>query len=221
MTRINRILALSIAPLAFAAFVQMPQAEPGFTSLFNGKDFTGWKLANPESFRIEDGAIVANGRAGHAFYDGPFRDHAFKNFELRVDVMTRAGSNGGIYILTGFQEQGFPLKGFEVQINNTYAADPVKTGSLYHVVDIGKPLAKDDEWFTMAIMVKETTISVKVNDVDAITWTQPADWNGTLRRDGTPEFSQRRIGNPGTIALQAHDPKSTVLYRNIRIRPLD
>ena len=133
MPRFNRIVTAAIAPLALAAFVQMPQAEPGFTGLFNGKDFTGWKLANPESFRIEDGAIVANGRAGHAFYDGPFRDHAFKNFELRVDVMTRAGSNGGIYILTGFQERGFPLKGFEVQVNNTYAADPVKTGSLYHV----------------------------------------------------------------------------------------
>jgi hypothetical protein len=34
---------------------------------------------------------------------------------------------------------------------------------------------------------------------------------------GTPG---RRLG-PGTIALQAHDPASTVLYRNIRIKPLD
>ena len=30
-----------------------------------------------------------------------------------------------------------------------------------------------------------------------------------------------RITGPGTIALQTHDAKSAVLYKNIRIRPLD
>ena len=46
----------------------------------------------------------------------------FKDFELRVDAMTRQGSNGGIYILTVFQDQGFGSgsKGFEVQVNNSY-----------------------------------------------------------------------------------------------------
>src|SRR5580765_9077456 len=81
-----------------AAAGQRPSAlEPGFTSLFNGKDFTGWKIGGPaETFKIEDGAIVANGAASHAFYDGPFRNHSFRNFELKVDLMTRAGSNGGV-----------------------------------------------------------------------------------------------------------------------------
>ena len=69
--------------------------------------------------------------AGHAYYDGPFRNHMFKDFELRVDAMTRQGSNGGIYILTEFQEKGFPLKGFEVQVNNSHT-DRVKTGSLFY-----------------------------------------------------------------------------------------
>jgi hypothetical protein len=31
----------------------------------------------------------------------------------------------------------------------------------------------------------------------------------------------RRITGPGTIPLQAHDAKSAVLYKNIRLRPLD
>jgi hypothetical protein len=220
MAPILRVLAVAAAPLALAAFMQAPQIEAGFTSLFNGKDFTGWRLANPGSFRIADGAIVANGTAGHAYYDGPFRNHLFKDFELRVDVMTRQSSNGGIYILTEFQEKGFPLKGFEVQVNNT-GADRVKTGSLYHVLDTGAPLAKDDEWFTETIIVRGMNIAVRVNDQEAINWTQPPGWQGTFRANGTPEFAGRRIGAPGTIALQAHDPKSIVLYRNLRIRPLD
>jgi hypothetical protein len=127
---------LRFSPLLLALLLQAPKTEPGFTSLFNGKDFTGWKVVNPASFKIEDGAIVANGTAGHAYYDGDFRSHMFRNFELKVDVMTRANSNGGIYVLTEFQETGFPKKGFEIQVNNSYVKDRVKTGSLYHVQDV-------------------------------------------------------------------------------------
>jgi len=201
--------------------------KAGWTTLFNGKDFTGWKISKPESFKIENGAIAANGRASHAYYDGSFLNHKFRNFELEVDVMVKAnpngGSNGGVYILTEFEEKGgnvrasgdFPSKGFEIQINNAYARDQVKTGSLYHVADITESPVKDDEWFTFHIVVKDQTITVKVNEQQTVSWTQPADWNGGREGPGrtlTPEG--------GTIALQAHDANSVVYYKNIRIKPL-
>ena len=220
MSSILRAFVVAAAPLVLAALVQAPQPEAGFTSLFNGKDFSGWRIANPASFKIDNGAIVANGSAGHAYYDGPFQNHLFKDFELKIDVMTQPASNGGIYILTEFQEKGFPLKGFEVQVNNS-GADRVKTGSLYHVLDTGAPLAKDNEWFTETITVKGMNIRVQVNNQEAINWTQPDGWDGSFRALGVHEFAGRRIGTPGTIALQAHDPKSVVMYRNIRVKPLD
>jgi hypothetical protein len=202
---------------AFVLQTAAPKVEPGFTSLFNGKDFTDWKVQDPTaSWTIENGAIKANGNASHVFYDGPFRNHTFRNFELKVDVMTRANSNGGIYVLTEWQDTGFPSKGFEIQVNNTYARDPVKTGSLYHVQDIlDTSPAKDDEWFTEHIIVKGNTITVRVNDKEVMTWTQPADWEGGREGPG------RKITGPGTIALQAHDPKSIVHFKNIRIKVLD
>lgn len=219
-------MTLSLGVLLIAAIVQgaVPPIEPGFTSLFNGKDFTGWQIAGPaESFSIENGAIVAKGSASHAYYTGDFRKHAFRDFELKVDVMTRQGSNGGIYVLTEFPEVGgsqrasgrFPSKGFEVQVNNSHT-DRIRTGSLYHVSDnLDQSPARDDEWFTEHIIVKGNTITVKVNDKTVVEWTQPADWNGGREGPG------RKITGPGTIAFQAHDPKSTVYYRNVRIRPLD
>ena len=219
-----KVISLVVMALVGAAQVGAPRVEPGFTSLFNGKDFTGWKIGGPaESFSIRDGAIVATGAASHAYYDGPFRNHSFRNFELRVDVMTRAGANGGVYVLTEFQEIGgnerasgrFPSKGFEIQVNNLQN-DSIKTGSLYHVVDItDQSPANDDEWFTQTITVEGDRIVVKVNNKQVVDWTQPADWNGGREGPG------RRITGPGTIALQAHDPKSTVLYKNIRIKLLD
>ena len=208
---------LKFSPLLLAlVFQAKPTVEAGFTSLFNGKDFTGWKLSNPASWSIEDGAIKANGTAGHAFYDGPFRNHMFRNFELKVDVMTRANSNGGIYVLTEFQETGFPKKGFEIQVNNSYMRDRVKTGSLYHVQDVmDDSPAKDDVWFTEHIIVKDKTITIMVDGKQTVSWTQADDWTGGREGPG------RAIAGPGTIAFQAHDPNSTVYYKNVRIKPLD
>jgi hypothetical protein len=206
-----RLIALFVVALVIQT---TPAVEPGFVSLFNGRDFTGWKLANPASFKIEDGAIVANGTPGHAFYDGPVGNHAFRNFELKVDVMTRANSNGGIFIMTDFQDSGWPAKGFEVQVNNTYARDPIKTGSLYQVSNITEAPAKDDEWFTEHITVQGNMIMTAVNDKMLVHWMQPADWKG-MGDNG----ADKRI-RTGTIALQAHDPNSTVYYRNIRIKLL-
>jgi hypothetical protein len=218
-------MKITVVLIALAAAVQhgAPAVEPGFTSLFNGKDLSGWKVSGAaESFTVRDGAIIASGPASHLYYDGSFKNHTFRNFELKIDVMSRAGSNGGVYVLTEFEEIGgserasgrFPSKGFEVQVYN--ADGGPRTGSLYHVVDIlDQSPAKDDEWFTETITVLRDTITVKVNDKQVVNWTQPADWNGGREGPG------RRITGPGTIALQAHDPKGTVFYKNIRIKLLD
>ena len=192
-------------------------AQQGWISLFNGKDFTGWKIGgDPNTFQVKDGALVANGLVAHAFYDGPVQNHDFKNFELMVDVMTAPNSNGGIYFHTEYQEKGFPRKGFEVQVNTTHR-DPIKSGSLYHVKDIGvddiKDITKDNEWFTEHITVKGDTVTIKLNGKEVVKWTQPADWNGGK------EGSGRALGH-GTIAFQGHDPNSTVHYKNVRIKPL-
>jgi hypothetical protein len=210
MHRLTLILLLAAAPVAFA--------QRGWTSLFNGKDFTGWKIGgNQKTFQIKDGALVANGPVAHAFYDGPFKNHDFKDFELMVDVMAAPNSNGGIYFHTEYQETGFPKKGFEVQVNNTYQRDPVKSGSLYHVKDVGvddiKGLTKDNEWFTEHIIVKGNTVTIKLNKKEVVKWVQPADWNGGKEGPG-------RVLSHGTIAFQGHDPNSTVYYKNVRIKPL-
>ncbi len=189
-------------------------AEKGWTDLFNGKDLTGWKVnENVDTFSVKNGAIVAKGPRSHCFYIGPFNNHVFTNFELKVDVMTEPGSNGGIYIDTEYQDKGWPAKGFEVQVNNSFVKDPRKTGSLYMVQDNEKEVAPDNKWFTEHIVVKGNNITVHVDGKPVVNWTQPADWQGIK---GQPD---RRI-MPGTIALQGHDPGSTVHYKNIRIKLL-
>jgi hypothetical protein len=209
------------ATLAKATIMPMPapptrQVEAGFTSLFNGKDLTGWRAsASAESFTVRNGAIVAQavGAASHLFYDGPVGNHAFRNFELRLDVVTRYRSNGGIYIMTEFQPGGFPSKGFEVQVNNSHT-DRIRSGSLYHVVDLSHIPARDDEWYPMVLRVEGDTITITLKGREVVRWVQPADWAGSY------DFADRKIA-PGTIAFQAHDSYSVTAYANIRIRELN
>jgi hypothetical protein len=202
--------SIALALLGLSAAV----AQDGWISLFNGKDFTGWKVSeHPASFTIRDGAIAAHGERAHCFYVGEAGQHNFKNFELKVDVKADANSNGGIFIHTEYQDTGWPAKGFEIQVNNTYNKDPVKTGSLYHEKDVHEALPKDNERFTEHIGVRGNKVTIAVNGKQTVSWNQPADWNGTS------DFVGRRISS-GTIALQGHDPGSTVYYKNIQIKPL-
>jgi hypothetical protein len=208
-------LLLSVAgSLVFAAGPDA-KLEKGFTKIFNGKDLTGWTKAkeNEDAFQVKDGSIVANGKRCHLYFTGPFKGKPaeFKNFELKVDVMTKTKSNGGIYFHTAYQENNWPDKGFEVQVNNSHG-DWKKTGGLYNVQDNKEPF-QDDVWFTEHIVVKDNHVTVFVDGKKVSDWTQPADWAG-------PKGNPGRKLDAGTFALQAHDPGSTILYTNIRVKPL-
>ncbi|MBN2183126.1 MAG: DUF1080 domain-containing protein [Sedimentisphaerales bacterium] len=185
----------------------------GWKSLFDGKTLNSWKPSeNKETFSVQDGMIVANGSRSHLFYIGPVENAEFKNFEFKADIMTKPGANSGIYFHTEYQETGWPNKGYEVQVNNTHS-DWRKTGGLYAVEDVNEPPTKDNEWFTEHIIVRGKHIIVKVNGKTTVDWTEPEDWEPPSGMSG------RRISG-GTFALQGHDPKSIVYYKNIMVKPL-
>jgi hypothetical protein len=136
----------------------------------------------------------------------------FKNFELKVEVMTETNSNGGIYFHTEYQASEWPRKGFETQVNNTHK-DWKKTGSLYDVVNVREVHARDNQWWTQHIIVKGKQVTLNVNGKTVMEYSEPAD-----AKAGTP-FTRKL--DQGTFALQAHDPGSVVRYRNIRVKALD
>lgn len=177
----------------------------GWISLFDGESLEGWRISeNPESIRVEDGNIVIDGNRAHLFYVGPVENHNFQNFEYKADVMTFPGANSGMYIHTEFQEDGWPSKGYEIQVNNSHT-DWRRTGSVYGIQDVKEAPAKDNEWFTQHIIVEGNKITVKVDD--------------KVINEYTVEEGESKLTG-GTFALQAHDPDSKVYYRNIMVKPL-
>jgi hypothetical protein len=186
-------------------------SEDGFTPLMDGKTFDGWKKAaeNPETWKIEDGAFVARGERCHLFYEGDGK--SFKNFHLKVEVMTERGSNGGIYFHTAFQEKGWPEKGFESQVNVSQK-DWIKTGSLYGLANISSTPAQDNKWWTQEIIVEGSRVTVMIDGVCVLQYFEPEG-----AQPGKP-FTRKLA--EGTFALQAHDPGSVVRYKNIRVKRL-
>lgn len=204
----NRVCVAAATLIILTATFSFAAENDGWICLFDGKTLDGWKASeNPDSFKVEDGQIVVSGPRAHLFYTGDVEDHDFKNFQFKADVMTTPGSNSGLYFHTEYQETGWPAIGYEAQVNNTHK-DPKKTGGLYGIRDVFKAPAKDNEWFTQEIIVRDKQIVIKVNGETLVDYTEPDDVTGG-----------RKLSS-GTFAIQAHDPKSRVFVKNIHVKPL-
>jgi hypothetical protein len=231
------VLLPIVAP--FAADTAKP--EEGFVSLFDGKTLDGWKIGqNANVFTVKDGMIVMEYVAGdqgpaHLFYMGKVNEHSFKNFDLRVEVMTFPCANSGIYFHADYQESDWPKRGLECQVDNSHV-DWRRTGSLYGIRNISwgpeTPPANNKQM---------TTILPKAPVTDNVWYTQEVIYqNGlvTVKLDGKTMFEYRMenadtehalstgaIWLPrGTFALQGHPPMagkgSKACFRNIRVKIL-
>jgi len=205
------ILVVCLVPFLFSC-----SSDSGkWISLFDGETLDGWRIAETQnSFIVENGAIKCNGQRSHLFLEGK----TFKNFEFETEVMTRESSNSGIFIHTEFQEEGWPQKGYEIQVNNSYtgsAKNPElrKTGSIYGIRNVYYNVIGDDEWFTLRIKVVENNVCIFINDVQVVDYIEAEN---AWRPEGREELKL----SEGTLALQAHDPGSTVYFRNLRVREL-
>ena len=195
--------------------------DVAWTSMFNGKDLTGWKSneateEKPGVFTVAEGELKVSGGRAHLFYVGPDGAAKFKNFEFKAKVKTTPGSNSGIYFHTEFQEKDWPKKGFECQVNTTHK-DIKKTGGLYAVKDVlNNAPSVDGEWFDYYIKVEGKHVTIQINGQTTADWTQPDDWDPTK---SLKNMDGRKLGE-GTMAIQGHDPLSTTYYKDLFIRAL-
>jgi hypothetical protein len=171
----------------------------------------------------------------HLYYVGDVNGHSFKNFDLRVDVMTSPYANSGIYFHTEFQQADWPKRGLECQVNNSHV-DWRRTGSVYAIKNISwgpetppadnkesvtimkTPPVKDDVWFTQEIIYQNGAVTVKLNGETVVEYKiEDADAQHNL--------SSGMIWLPrGTFALQGHPPMpghaSKACFKNIRVKVL-
>ena len=178
-----------------------------WTSLFDGTSMEGWEKVGSDSshWQVEDGALCGTGDASMLVCTkGPY-----KNFRYRAEIKINDGGNSGLYFRTS-RRPGF-LDGYEAQIDSTHS-DPIRTGSLYGLCHVYKPLVEPDTWFTYELEVRDdvwrgrevTRIKVTVNGDELYEY---LDFECLFKE--------------GHFAFQQHDPGSKVSIRKVEVLPLD
>ncbi len=101
MIRNSLLLASVLLLFACSGLHKVNGGGSGWISLFDGKTLNGWKFSEkPGTFSIDNGSIKVAGPRSHLYYNGTVMNHGFKNFEVKAQVMTTAGSNSGFYFHT-------------------------------------------------------------------------------------------------------------------------
>lgn len=178
----------------------------GITSLFNGKDLTGWEIYGTEKWYVADGNLVCESGPDKAYgYLGT--DKTFKNFDLTLEFQQEANGNSGVFFRCSIE--GTKITGWQAEV----APPNNNTGGIYESYGRGwliKPAPEKDkalkmgEWNTMRIKAMGDVVTTWVNGQEMIT------------------LEDAKIGAAsGQIALQIHDGGGIkVKWRNIRITEL-
>lgn len=217
MPSLFRPLSLRLATIAalIGGILSASASDGEWVSLFDGETLAGWTPnESPESFRVEEGKIVADGPRSHLFYTGPIGDAAFTDFEFSAEVFVHPRGSSAVYFHAENLGPGWTVRGLPVKITNTRVTQTA-TGGIYHLLETYREVSPvpDGEWFTLRIRVEGLRVHVYLNEALVTDYTQDAS---TLSR-----FQQRhlRLGS-GTFALQCHGPRQRVDFRKLRVRPI-
>lgn len=195
MQRIALGLTLMVGTISRAGDAKV---EEGFTSLFNGKDLTGWIIENKGKFSVKNGAIFLDRGAGWLRSEKVYQD-----FELRLDFrFISKGADSGIFLRASKEGSNWPAKNYQVQTmdNESIAAvfatahDRVK---MKRDADLMRKVRKSGgEWQSYVITVKGDHAEVQLNGAlitiaDGLT-VQPGHI-GLQGEGGQLEFKNLRI----------------------------
>jgi hypothetical protein len=191
----------------------------GFSSLFNGKDLTGWKVnegGKMEVWGAENGILYVQGGGGGWL----MTEKEYSDFELHLEYkLPPEKGNSGVALRSPLK--GTPhIVGMEIQIldddwHKKYykGLKPTQlTGSIYSVVPPSKEVTKPvGEWNKMIIVARGRQVSVTLND------TKIVDAN----LDDYKEQAKKLPGllrKTGHLGLQSHDGR--VEFRHLYVKEL-
>ncbi|MDX1637035.1 MAG: family 16 glycoside hydrolase, partial [Balneolaceae bacterium] len=193
------------------------EAAEGFSSLFNGRDLSGWTGVK-NAYVVENGQLVHKaGASGNIFTEREYGD-----FILRFEFKLTPGANNGLAIRSPLE--GDPaFRAMELQIldNQAEKYDDLAPwqyhGSIYGVVPAERGHLKPaGEWNRQEVVANGSRITVRLNGVTILdTDLQEIDPKNTP--DGRDHPGLMR--SSGHIGFLGHGDE--VAFRNIQVRDLD
>jgi hypothetical protein len=207
------ILALVLLSASLCLSAQAGEPEEG-RKLFDGKTLKGWE-GDENSFRVEDGAIVAGSLKG----DVPRNEflcttQEFADFELKLKCkLVGKGANAGVQFRTKRIPNHHEVSGYQADMREGW------WGKLYDESRRNRVLAgedtavqeklakalKPDDWNDYVIRCEGPRIQLWLNGVQTVDYTE----------------EEKDIAAKGVIAVQIHGgPPSEAWYKDIVIREL-
>jgi hypothetical protein len=223
-------VCLGLAGITAAAQAQ----EKGFTTLFNGKDLTGWvygRRAGGAENKTGKGYQVENGVLFTTKEDGGnlFTEKEYADFVLRFEFKLTVNANNGIGIRAPLEGDAAYV-GMEIQVLDDSGSEYTKLqpaqyhGSIYQMFPAKRGHQKPvGEWNSEEITAKGRQVTVKLNGV-TITDGNLDDVKdeallGKHRDLSKPEGSRGIANTKGHVGFLGHG--AHVEFRNIRIRATD
>ncbi len=173
--RIRNIAFLLVIAMLFQGNVKAQKAEKGWTSLFNGKDLTGWKQLNGKAkYEVVNGVIV-----GTSVLDTPnsflTTEKDYGDFIFECDLMVDNRLNSGIQ----FRSESKPdynngrVHGYQMEIDPSdrrWAGgiyDEARRGWLYpgDLNPVGQTAFRKDQWNRYRIEAIGTDIRTFINGI--------------------------------------------------------
>jgi len=217
--------------------------EPGFVSIFNGKNLTGWD-GDPRIWSVKDGAILGQTTEENPAQYNTFciwRAGSLKNFILKIKFRIQSGNSGIQYRSKEFEK--WRICGYQAEVVDK----PGAVGLLYH--EAGRAMLANVGDFVVIDQQGKANVLAKVADVEALNkagYYKEKDWNEyTIIARGnhivhylngyqTIELIDNdRVVNPddpsdrkgaakkGLLALQIHrGPPMIVEFKDIAIKHL-
>jgi len=195
-------------PIAFRNIRLKPLATK---SIFNGRDLEGWNTDLAEKSRFEvtpEGELRVLDGKGQIESEG-----RYGNFILQLECFVAGDSlNSGIFFRC---IPGDMMMGYESQIHNGMKeGDPNQpadcgTGGIFRRQNARRIVARDHEWFSKTLIADGPHVAVWVNGY------QVSDWTDERKPHENPRKGLRL--EPGTLAIQGHDPTTDLRFRNMQI----
>lgn len=187
---------------------------PGWVSLFNGRELSGWRVIGKERWVVEDGTIYGSSvtKTGDGFLK---TEKTYRDFDLFLRFRCESPTNSGVFFHSSIEEDISKIRFIQVEIDNRIgrhtgglhgdrpgpASEP---GWIVWPAPENETVIRPQDWNEMLVQVRGNRVRTQLNGVQMIDFTDPDPQN-----------------TDGVIALQLHPGGGARMrFKDIWIRDL-
>ncbi len=203
-----RIRVVAVLMVMAAVAGAQEKRGPGWVSLFNGQDLTGWEPVGQEKWEVVDGAI--HGQTVTKNYGYLQTVKKFKSFELALRFKCISDGNSGVFFHTAFTPGTVDVsQGLQFEIDpgiNKHTGGMYGDGREWIVWPSpeNEAVVHPHDWNDYLMIVDRNHYIARLNGVTVVDFTDP-----------------KPKSTDGTIALQMHmGGGGDILFKDIVIRDL-